>query len=184
MNDDYTDELVKKVTDEKLWPLFKGTDGFDDLAKAVKADVSTESVSGKIAQMFVYHQIVHELTKILIEMSLLYVQAEIWPTEFNPAYDNGKSKMTYWYITYYEEHCIENVDKEKYIQLAKRLNEIRNKVAHNLTGKNVVEINRSFNEFSRLYDSLIESYDKCDAHLTQKMHEISQRLDWDDFLSI
>jgi hypothetical protein len=182
MSDTYTNDLAKRLVDTKQWTLSPPGDDFLQLARSVKNDTKSETVSSKIAIILVHHQIMHELTKNLIYMATLYIQGEIWPTELSPSYDNNDEKMTGWYIGYLRDHCIEFKHKDDYLKTAARLNAIRNKVAHDLTGKNEVIIGRSYSEFEKLFSELYAHHEKCENGLLNLLTDLTKRVDFEEFI--
>lgn len=182
MDNNYTDNLVKRLTDATQWAQPLPSEEFLHLAQSVKNDVISNTVSSKIAVILVHHQIMHELTKNLIHMSTLYIQGEIWPTKLDPPYDNNDEKMTGWYLNYLKDHCIDFKHKDEYLVLALRLNKLRNKVAHELTGKNEVVIDRSYNEFTKLFSELHTHYEQCEEWLFHLLDDLTKRVDFEEFM--
>jgi hypothetical protein len=178
----YDINLRNKLLGE--WVSLEISDGFEKLADRVKNEVGSDSISGKIAYIFIQHQIMHEVTKSLIKLSNLYVQGEIWPIVFNPAYDEGEDKMTGWYIDYFVKHCIECKSKKEYVEKAKRLNQIRNKVAHNLTGKNEVIVERSFDEFEELYIQASKLASVCIHDVIRMLNDLVHRVDFEELIEL
>ena len=183
MTDSYDRNLKELLLDKNKWMPKDFTEDFRILLSQIEKDVSSDSISGKIASIFIRHQIIHEITKDLIKLSHLYLQAEIWPTKFVPKYDDGKERMTGWYIDYYEGSCIECKSKDTFVREVKSLNRIRNKVAHNITGKNEVVINSSYKQFSKHFNKAIYCFnDECLPYLLWKLDDLTSTVDFKQLL--
>jgi hypothetical protein len=184
MSDDYTKTLVRKLSARDDWSVLALSEEFKRLIEQIGRDVKADSVSGKIATILIQHQIMHEFVKKLIETSNLYVQGEIWPSVYEPAYDNNKEQMTGWYIDYFEKHCISVKGKSDFIRESKRLNEIRNKVAHNLIGKNDVIINQSYTRCGELLTKVGRNYAVCMAEMMKLLVDLTKRVDFTEFVEL
>lgn len=183
MSESYSTNLIEKLINEDGWWPEEFTDDFTSLIDRVSDEVAQDSVIGKIAAILIKHQALHQMTKDLIDLSHLYVQGELWPTEFKPSYDGGHDKMSGWYLNYYSSHCVDCKGKESYLRHAKRVNAIRNAVAHNLTGKNDSVINKSYIEFEDEFTKAVCAYnDMCIVDLMWRLRDLNQRVDFKDFL--
>lgn len=184
MDDAYSKDLIKKLNDVEQWIPNPPSDEFLRLSQSVTDESQLNTVSSKIAVILVHHQIMHELTKTLIHLSTLLVQGELWPTKFTPLLDGGKEKMTGWYLEYLKNNCInfESNNKDKYLEVAMRLNSLRNKVTHELTGKNEVIIGQTYREFERLYERLQSHYLECENWLLYKLQDLTIRVDFDKLM--
>lgn len=90
--------------------------------------------------------------------------------------------MTGWYISYYEDHCIGCKGKAELLKEAKKVNNIRNKVAHNLSGKNEVVIRSSYQTFGLTYDRVLEFADQCEQDMTRLLEDLNARVEWNEIL--
>jgi hypothetical protein len=182
MSDAYDKDLLNKFTNSS-WILDDFSDDFMKMIRQAEKDVSTNSTSGKIASILLKHQAIHEMTKDLINLSHTYLQGEIWPTRISPKYDGGKEKMTYWYIEYYENNCIGCNGKTDFIKEVKIINDIRNKVAHNLAGKNDAMVNDSYLKFESHFAKAISHYnDECYVALVDLLTDLNRRVDFSDLI--
>jgi hypothetical protein len=179
--DAYTAKLIDKLTDTTRWGVQVMTNDSMFLIQQINNDLKNSTVSSRIAIMLVQHQVMHEMTKDMIELSNLYIQGEIWPTVYRPVYDRGEERMTGWYLAYFKNNCIESKGKDAYINKARRLNEIRNKVAHNILGKNAAIINQSFEEFQSLFTEVNAQYVECANNIIWRLSDLTKRVDFTDF---
>lgn len=180
-HDSYTDALVDILVNPDKWPQLVMSNDFDELARDVNNDVGSGTTSAKIASIFVKHQLIHEMTKSLISMCNLYVQGEIWPAVFKPAVDKNQDQMTGWYLSYFKDSCIELHGKSDFLQYASELNRLRNKVAHNLTGKNNVVISETYASFSTNFERAIRSFVSCEQDILWRLKDLTKRVDFNEF---
>lgn len=181
----YNTKLLRKLANaEKWWDEIGEDDGeLNKLYTQLAKDIEADSVSGKIALILLQHQLFHELLRELISVSTLYVQAEIWPTRFEPSYDAGKDRTTGWYVTYYAEHCIDCKGKTEFIAAMWDMNKIRNKVAHKLIGKNDSIVNQSYKDFIKVSATVLDTYSICADDLHSKLVDLTKRADFEELLS-
>lgn len=180
-NDEYTKKLIDVLLDKRQWPSVSFSEDFEELSLSVQNQPNTTNVSGKIAAIFVLHQIVHEMTKCLIKLSNLYVQGEIWPTKYNIAFDKDQEKMTGWYLTYYSDSCITHKNKKQFLRHAKEVNRLRNEVAHNITGKNKSIIENTYKKFNNEFYLTTEAFLICENDAFERLVELTDRVDFNFF---
>lgn len=182
MTDNYTSELAKQITDVKHWNMTPYSTDYIMLIKSIDEEIKVKSISAKIASILIKTQIMQDMTKHLINLSTIYIKAELWPTMFEPAYDNGKEQMNGWYIDYFEKYCITFENKDSFIKNAKEINRIRNKVAHNIVGKNTEIINETYKKCEKLAIELIKDYSKCVKILVTDLIDVSERVDFHELM--
>lgn len=185
MNDEYTNKLVDILTDVENWPALRLSDDFSGIIQEVHREISSDSTAGKIAIILVEHQIVHEAILNLTRLSHLYIQGEIWPIIYKPTFPKKEDKMmTGELITYYQSNCIEARYKDDVCRIAKELNNIRNKIAHNLSGKNNTIIRREFNRYRKRFLEFIEKNDACEDYLVSILSDLTKRVEFKEFRSV
>jgi hypothetical protein len=174
----HSNDLCLILADTSKWPALTLSEDFLSLSRRVEIEVSKESVSSQIAAVFVMHQIMHEMTKHLISLSTLYIQGEIWPTEYKPAYDKNKDQMTGWYLAYLKDNCINFDDKDKFTDLALSLNKLRNELAHHMTGKNEVVVSHTFDKYILSHKLLLKTYRSCEKRILDYLFDLTNRVDF------
>ncbi|OYX42422.1 hypothetical protein B7Y94_03510 [Candidatus Saccharibacteria bacterium 32-49-12] len=180
-HDSYTNKLVETLVNPDKWPQLVMSDEFNELAKEVNKDVGSGTTSAKIASIFVKHQLIHEMTKSLISMCNLYVQGEIWPTVYKPAVDKNQDQMTGWYLSYFRDSCVYLDGKDNFLSVAFELNRLRNKVAHNLTGKNGVVISETHSRFSSNFEKAVSNFVTCEQDILWRLKDLTNRVDFEEF---
>jgi hypothetical protein len=103
MSEPYHLRLAAKLQNDTSWTSSTMTGGFIALAYDVEREVNLSSVASKIAVIFVHHQILHEILLDQIKLSILYVQAKVWPVIYEPVIDRGRDMTTVWYLSYFRE---------------------------------------------------------------------------------
>lgn len=180
--DAYTQTLVEILISRDKWPELSFTDEFDRLSLDVVEEIGTGTVSAKMASIFINHQIVHEMLKNLIAKCNLYIQGEIWPVVYRPKFDSGDEKMTGWYISYFNDSCIDLKAKADFIKYTSELNRLRNKVAHNLTGKNNSIISETHRQFMATFSKAVVAYAECESEVLRYLTDLTNRVDFSDFI--
>ena len=181
----YDKELLARLLDRKLWweDNIANKESLNRLYLQIAKDIKDNSISGKIALIMLQHQLFHELLKELISISIFYLQCEIWPTKYEPIYDKREEKTTGWYIDYFENYCIDCSGKLELIKTIKNINRIRNKVAHNLIGKNELIINRSYSEFINYSNLFLDELNQCARDINMKLEDLGKRMDLESLIS-
>jgi hypothetical protein len=178
MPDQYHSRLAERLQNDTSWTSTDMTGGFIAMAYNIEHEVSFGSVASKIAVIFVHHQILHELLIDQIKLSILYVQAKVWPVAYEPVFDRGKDRTTGWYIEYFKDNNIKFAFKDEFVAKLERLNTLRNKVAHKLKDKNETIISASYDEFEALFDEASSLADSCETELRRLINEHIQTIDF------
>jgi len=182
MNKNYDRQLLDKLKN-KSWVPKDFTKDFVELSEKIDEE-GAQTVSGKIATVFIQHQILHQFTIDLAKASIFYMQGELWPVKFSPSFDKGKEEMTDWYIKYLKSNCIDFAGKEDFIREVIAVNRLRNKIAHNLASKNEVVINESYLEVRTHFQSAVNSYiENCMKDLSNNIRDLSKRVNFDEIIS-
>ncbi|HNX43332.1 MAG TPA: hypothetical protein PLJ84_02035 [Bacteroidales bacterium] len=88
---------------------------------------------GKIAALFIYHQLMIEQMKMLIKYINYYIQVSLYPTVIQV--NNFENESQFGSINEYFKYTIEFKGKAQILKQAQILNRLRNNYGHSMTDK-------------------------------------------------
>lgn len=150
-----------------------------NLAKESKKDVD---VSHKIGGLLIYNQLIDEFLKDIVEYSINYIKAEIWPASFALKIDFSR-KTFGQNIELFKQYATIEHNREILIKYLERFNKKRNQVVHNIfVLEDMQKLKEEMDEHFELAEEivfLLVEYNNC---ICEKFIDLSQRVDFKDFV--
>lgn len=154
----YHRQLLAKLEDRNLWPRIERPEfiqALHDFANAAHARRTTE---GYLAALLVYHQLVEEMTKVLIDCSTFLLQCRVFPEEFNGRRPD-RQRMFGQLLAELEAGVV-NDDTHRFIEKCRSLNTLRIRIVHKITLKtDFRDIRRQASQTRKLFDDIWSIYD-------------------------
>jgi hypothetical protein len=133
----YQNEVLGKLEKSNCWPYFQKPETIQELHDLAGHIYSKETMEGYLASMLIYHQLIEEMTKILIECSTFFVQLSVFPSEFKAR--SLDRKMFGQLIEELNQGVVNN-ETLAYIKKCKDFNKTRIDMVHKLTLKTSLSI--------------------------------------------
>ncbi|MGO4722984.1 MULTISPECIES: hypothetical protein [unclassified Inquilinus] len=157
----YSKDLETRIRNRKAWPYFSNPDFLNTLDQLAEEAHSHQTIDGYLAGLLVHHQLIEEMTRLLVECSHLFIQMSIYPVEIQFK-ERSRPMMGYW-ISQLEE-TIEFDYKLKFIESAKKFNSVRNAIFHGITKHSshddiIEKIKPTLSLYNDVYHNFLESYD-------------------------
>ncbi len=185
MANDYFDEYDKKIflmMKEKDWRIDKLKKRKLELLKPVRNIHNTSSMPRKIGGILMWQQVIEQFLKEIIQISVSYVKAEIWPAKIDLRVDLDE-KTFGSIIRLYENFSVDFENKDKTVEILKNINKNRNKVVHKIFEVETLEtledyFEYNFDNYQGLLELLLDHYISiCDL-----LEDLNKRVDWEEFL--
>ncbi len=176
--------------DRKIFESMKNKDWWIDKFKARKIELirscrkinSNSSISRKIGGLLLWQQVIEQFLKEIIQISLTYVKAEIWPTKIDFKIDYDK-KTFGQIIDMYKNYSFDYEDRPKIIGFLKTINDNRRMVTHKMF--NVEDLEELENLFESSYDIHEELLQLLLDHyilIGDNLEELNDRVDFEHLL--
>ena len=176
--------------DRKIFESMKNKDWWIDKFKARKIELisscrrinSNSSMSRKIGGLLLWQQVIEQFLKEIIQISLTYVKAEIWPTKIDFKIDYDK-KTFGQIIDMYKNYSVDYEDRPKIIGFLKTINDNRRMVTHKMF--NVEDLEELENLFESSYDIHEELLQLLLDHyilIGDNLEELNDRVDFEHLL--
>lgn len=172
------EEVIQRISNKRQWPNIKAFRIVKLIRIAEKA-YSQNSVDGRISSILIYHQIVEEFLRNLLELSNLYVQAKIWPSRIEL---KVKDIMMFGQLIQAHNSSIHFEGKKELLNKSKTFNQTRIKYVHKLLAfETTEEVLEASNEIHEIFYSILDLYLKGRDHIEGLLTEIRNQIDWKDF---
>lgn len=119
------DEIVKYMAEGK-WKDDEKAERKLYLFKLAQESKSNSDVSHKIGGMLIYNQVIEEFLKDIVEYSVNYIKAEIWPADVHMKFDFSKTTFGSL-IKHFKQYATKEYNREIVIEelIKYKKNEIR-----------------------------------------------------------
>lgn len=176
--------------DRKIFESMKNKEWWIDKFKARKLELisscrrisSNSSISRKIGGLLLWQQVIEQFLKEIIQISLTYVKAEIWPTKIDLKIDYDR-KTFGQIIDMYKNYSVDYEDRPKIIGYLKSINDNRRMVTHKMF--NVEDLEELENLFKSSYDIHEDFLQLLLDHyilIGDNLEELNDRVDFEHLL--
>lgn len=172
------DEILDYMINEK-WKVDIKQDRKLEFWKIAKKSQKDVDVLNKIGGLLIYNQLIDEFLKDIVEYSIMYIKAEIWPASFALKI-NFDNKTFGQNIELFKQYATIEYNREILLEYLGRFNKKRNQVVHNLFAvEDMQKLKREIEEHMLLADEIIGlliEYDNCICH---KFIDLSKRVEFE-----
>lgn len=177
--------------DRKIFEVMKNKDWWIDKFKARKIELisscrrinSNSSISRKIGGLLLWQQVIEQFLKEIIQISLTYVKAEIWPTKIDFKIDNDK-KTFGQVIEIYKNYSVDYEDRPKILGHLKTINDNRRTITHKMFEvENLEDLEDLFESSYNIHEELLQLLLDHYILVGNNLEDLKTRVDWDDFLA-
>lgn len=133
-------------------------------------------LAGKIGGMLIYNQVIEEYLTDIVDKSIFYIKAEIWPEAVE--LDMELDKATFGrMIDYFRQFATMEPNRDRILALLKKHNIKRNAVVHDLFGiRDLQQLSRELDDYARMADELLLLLDEYDDQVRQNFARLEQRI--------
>ena len=154
----YKNDFIDKLKDSDNWPSFDRPDFLEKLNDVADDVFLQKTTEGYLSALLIYHQICEEMMKVLIQCSSFLIQCSVFPYEIKSKKIN---KLMFGQIINELEQGILDTETKRFIEVSKKLNNIRIKMVHKLTAKpSLKDIERQIRPAKKLFDEAYKLFDK------------------------
>lgn len=174
------DAIVKYMIERK-WANDEKSDRKKYLFKLAQQSKKQVEISHKIGGMLIYNQLIEEFLKDIIELSINYIKAEIWPADVSLKVDF--TKLTFGkLISEFKQYATIEHNREILLDYLKKYNLKRNEVVHNLFEiEDMDKLVKELDEYALLADEIVFLLLEYDNSVCEKFCDLDRRVDFNDF---
>lgn len=171
------DEIVKYMAEDE-WKDDKKAERKSYLFKLAKKSKTQKDISHKIGGMLIYNQVIEEFLKDIVEYSVNYIKAEIWPAKVYMKFDFSKATFGSL-INLFKQYATIEYNREIIIRYLTKYKEIRNQVVHNLFNiEDLQKLSLELDEYALIADEIIYLLIEYDNSICVKFCDLAERVDF------
>ena len=177
--------------DRKIFEAMKNKDWWIDNFKSRKIELirscrkinSNSSISRKIGGLLLWQQVIEQFLKEIIQISLTYVKAEIWPTKIDFKIDYDR-KTFGQVIEIYKNYSVDYEDRPKILEHLKTINDNRRTITHKMFEvENLEDLEDIFESSYNIHEELLQLLLDHYILVGNNLEDLKTRVDWEDFLA-
>jgi len=173
----YTEEIIQylKNTEGNLMAEWtENTTPLSELNAIADESLDRNNPEGKIAALFIYHQLTIEIIKSLIIYSNFFIKISIYPTHFTPK--KNKADLKFGEIINQLKYSINFKGKEKIFKYSKELNDLRNEFGHRILDNwGYSDIDEKLSEIKPLFENLFSIWIESLNDLREKINKAKEK---------
>lgn len=177
--------------DRKIFEAMKNKDWWIDKFKSRKIELIrscskinyNSSISRKIGGLLLWQQVIEQFLKEIIQISLTYVKAEIWPTKIDFKIDYDR-KTFGQVIEIYKNYSVDYEDRPKILEHLKTINDNRRTITHTMFEiENLEDLEDIFESSYNIHEELLQLLLDHYILVGNNLEDLKTRVDWEDFLA-
>ena len=182
----YFDEYDRKIFEamkNKDWWIDKFKSRKIELIRSCRKINSNSSISRKIGGLLLWQQVIEQFLKEIIQISLTYVKAEIWPTKIDFKIDYDR-KTFGQVIEIYKNYSVDYEDRPKILEHLKTINDNRMTITHKMFEvENLEDLEDIFESSYNIHEELLKLLLDHYILVGNNFEDLKTRVDWEDFLA-
>lgn len=182
----YFDEYDRKIFEamkNKDWWIDKFKSRKIELIRSCRKINSNSSISRKIGGLLLWQQVIEQFLKEIIQISLTYVKAEIWPTKIDFKIDYDR-KTFGQVIEFYKNYSVDYEDRPKILEHLKTINDNRRTITHKMFEvENLEDLEDIFESSYNIHEELLQLLLDHYILVGNNLEDLKTRVDWEDFLA-
>lgn len=182
-DEEVNNKIINRIMDSDKWPNLQLPENLELLNELADESFSSQTLSGVLASLLMYHQIIEAMCQHLLENCHFQIQLAVHPATID--FSIKENQMLGSYIQELK-NSITFHKKDDFINKVTEFNGIRNKLIHEMRKNNpktIIEkaknIQQIFNEIFELYDE-IQDYFRVVFHSFKKDVFIDTNEEFDD----
>lgn len=151
------------------------------LLNLAKESSSESNIASKIGSMLIYNQLLEECLKNIVEYSICYIKAEIWPADVDLSFDFSKSTFGEL-IRSFKRFAMIEFNRDIILEYLTKYNKKRNDVVHHLFGiENISALATELDEYAILAEEIFYLLLEYDNSICEKFCDLCNRVDFKEF---
>ncbi len=145
------------------------------LARQSKQD---KDLSSKIGGMLIYNQVIEQLLSDIVEMSIYYIKAQIWPVSVSLDIELDSSTFGK-VIEYFKQFATVEPRRDEILAMLRKFNIKRNHVVHDLFDiQDLKKLSRELDGYAELADEIIRMLDDYSDQVCENFCQLEKRRDF------
>jgi hypothetical protein len=176
--DEYDEAILGFIENEEKWLTFENKEMIINLIKIADQQFATQKMEGILSAVLIYQQVLEEFLRVLLGLSNLYIQGEIWPSRIKL---EVRDKMMFGQLLKEHQRTIDFDCKKELLNSCQNFSEIRNRFVHKLLKfDSEQEMFSEAKNLKQLFHQALDYYLRSRTFLEWKLLDLKKRLGLED----
>lgn len=172
-----TNDVVAYMTNRK-WEKDQKAQRKRYLYRLARDSKNDPDIASKIGGMLIYNQVIEQFLADIVEMSIYYVKAKLWPVEVELDIDLDKATFGK-VIEYFKQYATVEENREKILSHLKKFNTKRNQVVHDLFDiESLDNLAKELDEYADLADEILRLLMEYEKQVCDNFCTLDSRMDF------
>lgn len=139
---------------------------------------NSQDISAKIGGMLIYNQVIEQFLSDIVEMSIYYIKAQIWPVEVELDVDLDKSTFGK-VIEYFKQYATVEPNRDRILSYLKKFNTKRNQVVHDLFDiENLSNLAKEMDDYVDLADEILRMLMEYETQVRANFCQLNDKMNF------
>lgn len=164
-------EIINRIMDFEKWPNLQSSENLELLNELADESFSSQTLSGMLASVLMYHQIIEAMCLHLLENCHFQIQLAVYPAMID--FSIKENKMLGSYIQELK-NSITFHKKDDFINKVTEFNGIRNELIHEMRKNNPEVIFEKTKNIKQIFNEIFELYDEIQDDFRAVFHSFKK----------
>ena len=175
------DEIVEYMVNRE-WSNAVKVDRKTYLVRLAMKSKTSQDVSTKIGAMLIYNQVIEQFLIDIIELSIYYIKAEIWPASVSLKVNFDRTTFGKM-IELFKQYATVEPNRDILLNYLKIYCKKRNEVVHNLFDIEDLDLlANELDKYANLAEEILQLLIEYDNQICEKFCDLENRVDFSVFL--
>ena len=177
LNNDIVKYMVRRE-----WSKDRRIERKKELFRLAKQSKSETDIAHKIGGMLIYNQVIEQYLADIIDMSIHYIKADLWPVTIDLQIDADKATFGKT-IEYFRQYATIEPNREVLLEDLKKYNIKRNMVVHDLFDiRDLHRLSAELDEYADLAEQILKMLSDYEEEVCKNFRELEMRVDFRSML--
>ena len=164
-------KIVNRIMNSDKWPNLQSSENLELLNELADESFSTQTVSGMLASVLMYHQIIEVMCLHLLENCHFQIQLAVYPAMIDLSIKENKMLGSYIQEL---KNSISFHKKDEFINKVTEFNGIRNDLIHEMRKNNPKTIIEKAKDIKQIFNEIFELYDEIQDDFRAVFHSFKK----------
>ena len=170
-DEEVDNKIVNRIMDSDKWPNLQLPENLQLLNELADESFSSQTLSGMLASVLMYHQIIEAMCQHLLENCHFQIQLSVYPAMIDLSIK--ENKMLGRYVQELK-NSITFHKKDDFIKKVTEFNDIRNDLIHKMRKNNHKTIIEKAKDIKKIFDEVFELYDEIQDDFRVVFHSFKK----------
>lgn len=177
------EESIVSYMVEKKWNLDRKMDRKLYLYRLAQQSKYSQELSSKIGGMLIYNQVIEQLLEDIVELSIQFIKAEIFPESVS--LDIELDKATFGkMIDHFKQFATIEPNREQILSYLTKHNTKRNQVVHDLFNiEDLQQLGEELDDYALMAEDLVSLLLDYDKAVCDNFRALAKRVDFTKYLN-